>query len=319
MSRNCTRSPPGSPSARPTSTATSAWGSARVRSRLGDGGGQPRAAARRASPDGGGRRPLDRGRGLGARARRARRRAGRSPPARRAGDGLVAVAHDLGEVVAVLAAQVARAAGGGRGRWPADPGSSSMPRRPSRSSAATSSSSASSRVAGASRIVANGARPPSAGRRGRERVARPAVVGERLVGRGRRPRGGRRRRPARPPRRVEPRRPRRRRRSAARVELGDLEPQQVDLAGPCPLVAAERGQLGVELGRRGPGPARAVEVDAAERGRGRPAAWPRRAGSGGRAGRAGRRARRQRRRARRRWPAGRRCTPATGRRPGRPG
>ena len=82
-------------------------------------------------------------------------------------------------------------------------------------------------------------------------IARAAVVGERRV------RGGaglavrRRRRPARP--RAPPAASSSSGSSSAGgVELGDLEPQQVDLAGPCRAVAAERGQLGVELGEAGP-------------------------------------------------------------------
>ena len=48
------------------------------------------------------------------------------------------------------------------------------------------------------------------------------------------------------------------------VELGDLEPGEVELAGAGPLVAAERGQLGVELGQPGARRAQRGEVDAGE-------------------------------------------------------
>ena len=48
----------------------------------------------------------------------------------------------------------------------------------------------------------------------------------------------------------------------ARVELGDLEPEQVDLAGAGLLVAAQRRQLGVDLGHAGAGRAeRARSID----------------------------------------------------------
>ena len=103
------------------------------------------------------------------------------------------------------------------------------------------------------------------------------------------------------------------------VELGDLEPGEVELAGPGPLVATERGQLGVELGQPGARGAQRGEVDAGE-GIERPPLrrrrqellvgvlavqvdeLARRIGEGGRP-----------------WPGARRCRRATGLPPARPG
>ena len=51
---------------------------------------------------------------------------------------------------------------------------------------------------------------------------------------------------------------------AGGVELVDLEPQQIDLAGPGPLVAAERREFGVDLGEPRPCGSQRAEVDAAE-------------------------------------------------------
>jgi hypothetical protein len=48
------------------------------------------------------------------------------------------------------------------------------------------------------------------------------------------------------------------------VELVDLEPQEVELAGPRPLVAAEGGQRGVDVGELGLGRDERREVDTAE-------------------------------------------------------
>ena len=55
-------------------------------------------------------------------------------------------------------------------------------------------------------------------------------------------------------------------------QLVDLEPQQVDLPGPLALVAAERRQLGVELGQPGPRRPQRAEVDRRRSGRA-PARW----------------------------------------------
>ena len=50
-----------------------------------------------------------------------------------------------------------------------------------------------------------------------------------------------------------------------RVEFVDLEPQQVDLSGAGLLVAAQRRQLGVDLGDPGAGGAQRCQVDRPER------------------------------------------------------
>ena len=197
-------------------------------------------------------------------------------------------------------------------------GSSSMPSPMPRSSATTSSSSASSDAQPVGDARANGARPAERRPARRPtRVAATAVVGQRVVRRcaglavadgvGERVLLG------------SSLRPRPASSSAGGVELVDLEPQQVDLPGPRPLVAAERGQLGVDLGQPGPRRPQRRQVDVAEAVERRALRRPRRAGSGGRAGRAGRRAGRRLGERGRPWPAGRRRRPATGRRRARRG
>ena len=242
----------------------------------------------------------------------------RSPRARRARSADLGVeAMHLGEVVAVLAAQVAELLTPGPDRG--QPlgvlldavghvaRRSARCRRARRAAAARRSAAAAVR-----RPVAQ----PSGG--GGDGVAAAAVVGEH--------------------RRARRRRPRRCATASASassstlehgvlvgvverggVELGDLEAEQVDLAGAGPLVAAERGQLGVELGQPGPRGAQRGEVDAAE---GSSAAPLRRPASRALVGvlavqvdepvrRLGERGRP--------WPGARRCRRATGRRPARPG
>ena len=105
------------------------------------------------------------------------------------------------------------------------------------------------------------------------------------------------------------------------LELVDLEAQQVDLAGPGPLVAAELGQRGVDARRPRARAARERrEVDCRRSGRARRAAsagassdwwacWPWRSTS--RSPQLGQRSRR--------WPGGRRRRPATGPRRAPPG
>ncbi len=58
------------------------------------------------------------------------------------------------------------------------------------------------------------------------------------------------------------------------VELGDLEAEQVDLPRPGPLVAAERGEFGIDLGDRAASGAQRSQVDPAEACRGQPAGSP---------------------------------------------
>ena len=83
-------------------------------------------------------------------------------------------------------------------------------------------------------------------------------------------------------------RPRRRRRWRAASSSSTWKRSRSTLAGAGPLVAAERRQLGVDLGQPGAGGAQRCQVDRRRSGRARRAGSRRRAGSGGRAGRAGR-------------------------------
>ena len=129
------------------------------------------------------------------------------------------------------------AAGGARAPRARRSGSSSIRSPVARTSAARSATSASDAAqaglgVGERAPAGERRRPPRRARRRRRRRRRAARS------RPRRPPGGRRRRRAGPPR------PPRRRSSSgssspAAVELVDLEAQQVDLAGPGPLVAAE--------------------------------------------------------------------------------
>ena len=48
------------------------------------------------------------------------------------------------------------------------------------------------------------------------------------------------------------------------VELVDLEPQQVDLPGACPLVAAQCRQFGVDLGESTASRTQRTEIDVTE-------------------------------------------------------
>ena len=192
--------------------------------------------------------------------RRARRRARRGTRARRARSAAsAAVGDDVGQRVAVLAAQLAqqlaagarRASARGRPRWPRRRRAARPRRRRARrrGRAAGRSRAGERRPAGERgqrRGHARRAAPPSLGQRvdgGRGRLAVGDGVGQRvllgvqrvvLVGI------------------VE----------AGGVELVDLEAQQVDLPGPRPLVAAERG----ERGRR-PRPPAPCAAAAAARGR----------------------------------------------------
>ena len=51
---------------------------------------------------------------------------------------------------------------------------------------------------------------------------------------------------------------------AGGIEFVDLEPEQVDLTGPQPFVAAERSERRVDLGEAGPSGSERLEVDLAE-------------------------------------------------------
>ena len=172
---------------------------------------------------------------------RARRGARRSPRARRSRSAASRWKVDhLGQRVAVLAAQIARSAGGARAPPRAAPGSSSIASPVRRSSLATSASSASR---SAQPLAGGRERRPI--RRARRRraggVDRAAVGGERA-----------RRRGAAASRcavGVGEQVLRRRERvvlvgvvEPGGVELVDLEAQQVDLARPARAVAAERRQ-----------------------------------------------------------------------------
>ena len=285
--------------------------------------GRPRRRPARARRPGGPGRPRLRPRPApcSARARRSSSAAARpswasSSPRRRRGLG--PVLEDLGQRVAVLAAQVGqqlaalpdrRQALGVRPRWPRPRPAARRRRRPARAADRRRRSARS----------ANGARPASAATPRRRAGRRAAVVAQQQVGRaasaasrwatasarrsssassacvlvGSVERGG--------------------------VELVDLEAEQVELAGPGPVVAAEAARAGVDLSQLGPGRLQRAEVDAAEaveRGPLRPGPG---AATGGRAGRAGRPGARPPRPARRRWPAARRRRPGSGRRRARPG
>ena len=74
-------------------------------------------------------------------------------------------------------------------------------------------------------------------------------------------------------------------------QLADLEPQQIDLARPRPLITAERGERRVDLGQPRPSRAQRFEIGSRRSGRAHRAARPSTAGSDGRADRGGRRVR----------------------------